>query len=498
MPWLHALWLALYALTVLGLSLYGLHRFLILYWYLRHARRPQPPPEPASPLPSVTVQLPLFNERFVVRRLLDAVAALDYPRDRLQIQVLDDSTDDTSDLVREKAAELREQGVWIDVVYRPDRTGYKAGALQHGLGTAQGEIVYILDADFLPAADTLRNIVPFFSDARTGMVQTRWGHLNRTDSALTRIQSLSLDGHFLLEQTARSRSGRFLHFNGAAGAWRKACIEDAGGWEHDTLTEDLDLSIRAQLRGWRFRFLPGVVAPAELPADMDAYKLQQHRWTKGAIQNARKQLRSVWRSPVPLRIKTEATVQLTCNFVYLFTAALCLLALPVPWISMQIPGGWIPSFLAFVCSTVSVVIFYLFSARSLYPRDWLRDALHVPLLLALSAGMTINNCNAILEALRGRQSPFVRTPKRGQNGPERRATLAYRAAPPPLVLLELAAAGVYTGLSAATLWEQNWGSLPLLALLATGFHLVAWPSLRGWWTPFQPALEPVETCELPS
>lgn len=487
MLWLHGLWLALYVLTVLGLSLYGFHRFLILYWYFRHARRPLVAPEPASPLPLVTVQLPIYNERYVVNRLLEAVAALDYPPGKLHIQVLDDSTDDTADLVRERAAELRARGLSIDVVYRTDRTGYKAGALQHGLRTARGEILYILDADFLPPADTLRRIVPFFSDPRVGMVQTRWGHLNRTDSVLTRVQSLSLDGHFLLEQTARSRSGRFLHFNGTAGAWRKSCIEDAGGWEHDTLTEDLDLSIRAQLRGWRFQFLPAVVTPAELPTDMDAYKLQQHRWTKGAIQNARKQLRSVWRSRVPLRIKTEATVQLTCNFVYLLTAALCLLALPVPWLSVQIPGGWIPGFLAFVCSTLSVVVFYLFSARSLYPRDWLRDALHVPLLLSLGAGMTINNCHAVLQALRGKHTPFLRTPKWGQNGPGKGTT--YRAAPPPLLLLELAAAVVYTALTAVTLWERNWSSLPLLALLATGFHLVAWPSLRGWCTPPQPAIE---------
>lgn len=489
MPWLHAIWLTLYLLTVFGLSLYGFHRFLILFWYWRHGRRPLPTPPSASPFPFVTVQLPLYNERFVVTRLLDAVANLDYPRDRLQIQVLDDSTDDTTELVREKVAELSQAGLNIEAIHRQDRSGYKAGALQNGLTTAKGEIIYILDADFLPEPKTLLEIIPFFTNPKVGMVQARWGHLNRTDSALTRIQSLFLDGHFLLEQTARSRSGRFLHFNGTAGAWRKSCIEDAGGWQHDTLTEDLDLSIRAQLKYWEFKFLPAVVTPAELPADMDAFKTQQHRWTKGAIQNAKKLLRNVWVSPVSFKVKAEATVQLTCNFVYLLMAILCVLSLPLPWLSVSVPGGWVPGVLAFICSTLSVIIFYLFSARTLYPRDWLRDAMHVPLMLALGVGMTINNCNAVLEALRGSHSPFVRTPKFGSGTPKSRKAskkvTSYRSVPPPTLLLELLGSLIFSTLAGYTVWQQNWGAVPVLALFAIGYHLVAWPSFLAWCKPLQ-------------
>ena len=278
------IWTLCYFVVLSGLSLYGLHRYVIVYLYLKHRNRHPEPQRTFAELPRITVQLPIFNEMYVVERLLASVAALDYPRDLLQVQVLDDSTDETTEIARKRVEGLQAGGLNIELIHRTDRVGFKAGALSHGLLTCTGEFILILDADFVPAKDMLLKTVHYFTDPKIGMIQTRWGHLNRTYSLLTRVQAMFLDGHLLLEQTARSRSGRFFNFNGTAGLWRRTCIEDAGGWQHDTLTEDLDLSYRAQLKGWRFIFLPNLVTPAELPVDMNGFKSQQHRWTKGSIQ----------------------------------------------------------------------------------------------------------------------------------------------------------------------------------------------------------------------
>src|SRR3954469_14421358 len=286
----YLIWTICYLSVLVGLSAYGIHRYFIIYLFLKNRKRAPVPVSRFEQLPKVTVQLPIFNEIYVVQRLLRSVSELDYPRDRLQIQVLDDSTDETRDITAKCTEELRSRGFNVDLIQRVDRTGFKAGALATGLDQAEGEFVCILDADFVPNPDLLMRTVHFFTDPKVGMIQTRWGHLNRGYSLLTRVQAMFLDGHLLLEQTARSRSGRFFNFNGTAGLWRRSCIEDAGGWQHDTLTEDLDLSYRAQLKGWRFIFLADQVTPAELPVDMNGFKSQQHRWTKGSIQTCKKLL----------------------------------------------------------------------------------------------------------------------------------------------------------------------------------------------------------------
>src|SRR5438045_645620 len=322
------IWTICYLSVLVGLSAYGVHRYFIIYLFLKNRKRAPVPAGQFEKLPVVTVQLPIFNEVYVVERLLRAVSKLDYPRDRLQIQVLDDSTDDTREITADCAAELRERGFDVELIHRVDRTGFKAGALERGLATARGEFVCILDADFVPPPHLLRKTVDFFTDPKVGMIQTRWGHLNRGYSLLTRMQAMFLDGHLLLEQTARSRSGRFFNFNGTAGLWRRSCIEEAGGWQHDTLCEDLDLSYRAQLAGWKFIFLPDVVTPAELPVDMNGFKSQQHRWTKGSIQTCKKLLPEIWRSKLPMPIKLEATGHLVSNFAYLLLACLVVLLHP--------------------------------------------------------------------------------------------------------------------------------------------------------------------------
>src|ERR1700694_1172258 len=290
----YVIWTACYLAVLIGLSAYGVHRYFIIYLFLKNRKRAAVPASQFRQLPKVTVQLPIFNEVYVVERLLRSVSELDYPRNLLQIQVLDDSTDDTREVTASCAEELRQPGFDVDLIHRVDRTGFKAGALAVGLEAAAGDFVCILDADFVPQPDLLKRTIHFFTDPKVGMIQTRWGHLNRGYSLLTRVQAMFLDGHLLLEQTARSRSGLFFNFNGTAGLWRKSCIKEAGGWQHDTLTEDLDLSYRAQLAGWKFVFLADIVTPAELPVDIDGFKSQQHRWTKGSIQTCKKVLPRIW------------------------------------------------------------------------------------------------------------------------------------------------------------------------------------------------------------
>src|SRR6266851_10160054 len=336
----YVIWTACYLAVLIGLSAYGVHRYFIIYLFLKNRKRAAVPAARFEQLPKVTMQLPIFNEVYVVERLLKSVSELDYPRDRLQIQVLDDSTDDTREITTSCAEELRQRGFNVERIHRVDRVGFKAGALATGLASSEGEFVCILDADFVPPPDLLRRTVHFFTDPKVGMIQTRWGHLNRCYSLLTRVQAMFLDGHLLLEQTARSRSGRFFNFNGTAGLWRRSCIEEAGGWQHDTLTEDLDLSYRAQLVGWKFIFLPDVVTPAELPVDMNGFKSQQHRWTKGSIQTCKKLLPRIWRSELPRHIKSEALFHLTNNSAYLLTVVLSLLLVPAIVIRQRLGVGW--------------------------------------------------------------------------------------------------------------------------------------------------------------
>ena len=318
--------------VVLGiLCLYGLHRYFMVYLYYRHRKKAAKVEKTWDTLPLVTVQLPVFNELYVTERLIDAACAMEYPREKLQIQVLDDSTDESIEVGRRKVEEWKAKGVDIEYVHRTDRTGYKAGALDNGLKSAKGEFIALFDADFVPNVDFLQKTIHYFTDPKVGCVQARWGHINKEYSILTRLQSIFLDGHFVMEHAARNRSGRFFNFSGTGGMWRTSAISDAGGWQHDTLTEDLDLSFRAQLKGWRFVFVQDVVTPAELPVDMNGFKSQQHRWVKGSMQTSKKLLKDVIKARIPFHVKTEGVVHLMGNTAYILTLFLALMLFPVTY-----------------------------------------------------------------------------------------------------------------------------------------------------------------------
>jgi cellulose synthase/poly-beta-1,6-N-acetylglucosamine synthase-like glycosyltransferase len=478
----YTIWTICYLTVLICLSAYGIHRYFIVYLFLKNRKNEPVPAKRFESLPVVTVQLPIFNEIYVVERLLRSVSELDYPKELLQIQVLDDSTDDTRQLTASCARQLQQEGFDVELIHRVDRTGFKAGALEAGLDSAKGEFVCILDADFVPQPDLLKQTIDFFTDPQVGMIQTRWGHLNRGYSLLTRVQAMFLDGHLLLEQTARSRSGRFFNFNGTAGLWRCSCIREAGGWQHDTLTEDLDLSYRAQLAGWKFVFLSHVVTPAELPVDMNGFKSQQHRWTKGSIQTCKKLLPTIWRSKLPFAIKLEATGHLLSNFAYLLLACLCVLLHPA---SGGPEPGWVRTFLIdipiFLAASVSVAVFYICAQRVLHPRTWMKEILLLPCLLALGVGLSINNARAVLEAVFNHQSDFTRTPKYGierKSQPWR--TCKYMPLKSLLPLVEMGFAIYFSYFVWFAIEHEQFLSVPFLLMFQGGFLYVALSSIRSW------------------
>src|SRR5215813_10552720 len=404
--------LASYFFVLIILAIYGWHRYYLVYLYLRNRGKEPLPGSRLSPQPVVTIQLPLFNEMYVADRLIAAVCAIQYPRELLEIQVLDDSTDETRGIAEAAVRRFAAEGIDIKYLHRTDRSGYKAGALEAGLKQARGEFVGIFDADFLPSSDFLVRLMPQFADPKVGMVQARWGHINQDYSLLTKIQSILLDGHFVLEHGGRYRSGRFFNFNGTAGVWRRVAIDDAGGWQHDTLTEDLDLSYRAQLRGWRFVFLSDLIAPAEVPVEMNAFKSQQHRWAKGSIQTCRKLLPRILRANVPLGVKAEAFFHLTANFNYPLMCVLSVLMAPSMVIRYNM--GWYEMLLIdvplFFAATFSFCNFYAVCQREIYP-DWRTRLKYVPFLMSVGIGLSINNARAVVEALFRKPSEFARTPK---------------------------------------------------------------------------------------
>ncbi len=469
--------------VVLGiLCLYGLHRYLMVYLYYRHARRAPRITRTFGDLPPVTIQLPIFNELYVARRLIDSTCEIDYPRDRLQIQVLDDSTDETREIAREKVREWRARGVDIEYIHREDRTGYKAGALDHGLKTGRGEFVAIFDADFVPNRDFLARTVHFFTDPEVGCVQARWGHINREYSILTRLQSIFLDGHFIMEHAARNRSGRFFNFSGTAGIWRRKAIDAAGGWQHDTLTEDLDLSFRAQLKGWKFVFLPDVVTPAELPVEMNGFKSQQHRWVKGSMQTTKKLLKDVVRARIPFHVKAEGVVHLTGNTAYLLTLFLALLIFPVTYFRprLEMRTSVILDLVVFGMATLSVCLFYLASQREVNgARGVARTILYTPMLLCMGIGMCLSNTRAVLEGLFTRGGEFVRTPKYDINrnrdtflGKKYRVTLRK-----VIPFVELAIGLGFAWVVYYSFRHQMYGAIPFQVLFLVGFLYVAFLSL---------------------
>lgn len=478
MEWYRIILIAAYLFILLLLAVYGFHRSHLVWLFFRHKKN-QPEPlkmYPADELPRVTVQCPLFNEMYVAERLIDAVAELDYPAECLEIQVLDDSTDETQGICRDKVDELKAKGVNIHYVHRDDRTGYKAGALENGLQKATGELVMVFDADFVPQPDMLHNMVHYFSDDSVGMVQARWGHVNRDYSSLTEVEAMMLDGHFVIEHTARYRSGRFFNFNGTAGMWRKTTISDAGGWQHDTLTEDMDLSYRAQLKGWNFIYLPDVVSPAELPVEMNSFKSQQFRWAKGSIQVARKLLPTILRSDVSRGIKWEAFFHLTNNFAYPLLLLLSLLLVPNLIVRTHhgIRDVLLIDLPLFFGTTLSVVTFYVVSQREIgTPQGVGRLLMRLPLMLAVGIGLCINQTRAVFEALLGRETEFVRTPKHGVSKSDESWTAKkYRAAKTLIPYFELLMAAYFVLAFVVALSGRHYVSLPFLGLFLVGYLYV--------------------------
>ncbi len=413
---LYYLTVGIYTLTLVYITLFCLMQLHLLWQYRKKKQVPRVVPSPPREWPMVTIQLPIYNELFVAERLIDNMAALDYPRDRLEIQVLDDSTDETVDIVARKVETYRRQGLQIHHIRRGTREGFKAGALDYGLGLARGEFIAIFDADFLPRPDFLKRTIPYFDDPRIGVVQTRWEHLNEDYSLITRLQALQLNVHFSVEQTGRRLGNFLLQFNGTAGVWRRRAIEDAGGWQPDTLTEDLDLSIRAQLRGWKIHYLEEVGAPAELPAEMNSFKSQQYRWMKGGAETAKKMLPRVWRSQLSLTQKLHATGHLLASTIFVFVFIAGVFSVPMLFAidALGIEPKWYTFFLTGWLSIIAV--YYVGNVQTEflkgpYLKRVLKFVLLFPLFLALSMGLSLHNTVAVLQGYLGKKTPFVRTPK---------------------------------------------------------------------------------------
>ena len=470
---------------VLGvLALYGMHRYFLVYNYYRYRDNTPPAAPELKQLPRVTVQLPIFNERYVIERLVDAVAKFDYPRELLEIQVLDDSTDDTRQIASDCVQRFQALGYNIAYLHRTNRVGYKAGALDEGLKVAHGEFIAIFDADFVPAPDFLRRTLPYFYDPKTAMVQTRWTYLNAHYSLLTEVEQILLDGHFVIEHGARSRRGSFFNFNGTAGVWRREAIGDAGGWEHDTLTEDTDLSYRAQLRGWKFLYLPEVACASELPTEMNAFKSQQARWAKGLIQTGKKILPRVLRSDQPRHVKAEAFFHLTSNISYPLMIVLSTMLLPAMIVRFyqgvfQMLVIDLPLFLASSCSISS---FYLVAQRTLHPKTWKRALLFLPFVMATGIGISVRNAVAVMEALWGKESEFARTPKHGiQGGAIKLAGKKYRNRSGWLPYIEIGLGLYFAATIVYAARNENYATIPFLLLFVWGYLYTGVMSLGQPW-----------------
>ena len=467
--------------AILGLlSIYGAYRYRLTYLFLRY-RKHTPKPKSrfeANRLPRVTVQLPLFNEMYVAERIIDAVVKFEYPRELLEIQVLDDSTDDTVTIASAVVKKYFDRGFDISYHHRENREGFKAGALEAGLKKSSGELVLIFDADFVPRPDCIRRMVDYFTDQRVGMVQMRWSHINADYSLLTKVQSIMLDGHFVIEQTARNRCGGFFNFNGTAGMWRRETIEWSGGWQHDTLAEDTDLSYRAQLMGWHFVYLMDDDVPAELPVEMNAFKSQQRRWAKGVVQVGMKLMKRMWHDPrLPLRVKLEQFFRLTGNLAAPLVIVLALINLPI--LIVRYNQGLFHLFALDVpiltFSTLSVVVFYVVTQRHLHPQTWKSTLKYMPFVMSMGIALTFSNARAVLEALIGIKSPFVRTPKYRieETGDTTWTKKSYVPRRVSLPWLELCFAVYFL----FTIWyaivSQTFGTIPFLLIYLCGYAYAA-------------------------
>ena len=460
----------LYIASALGLAMYGFNSFVLLGLYFIHRNRKTPAPPPPSDWPSVTVQLPIYNEQHVIKRLINAAVALQYPADRLTIQVLDDSTDATSHIAQKCIAGHQERGIAIQHVQRATRTGYKAGALAHGMSLADSELIAIFDADFIPSPDFLQKTVPYFADENTGMVQARWSHINADYDTLTRAQAIALDSHFIIEQTARQRSGLFMNFSGTAGIWRKSCIEDSGGWQMDTLSEDIDLSYRAQMRGWKLQYLPDVVAPAEIPLQVAAFKRQQSRWATGTVQVLLKLWRPILTTPLTIWQRIEAVLHLSGYLIHPLLMILLLSSVPLMLSGNLSNLPLTPLGIAAMGPPLMAVVTQI----RLY-RNWLQRLTFFPFLLLIGAGITVSNSLAVWRAIVSRKPQvFQRTPKfhlHTDSGIRQWAVSAYALPFERIILLELGLS-LYAFTAAGLALSRSPGLVPFMLLYALGFGYV--------------------------
>jgi cellulose synthase/poly-beta-1,6-N-acetylglucosamine synthase-like glycosyltransferase len=473
------LFIITYFFVLITVFIYASHRYYMLYLYYKYQRNKPVPGGKFPTLPRVTIQLPIYNEVYVVKRLIASSCSIDYPKDFLDIQVLDDSTDDTTETAKESVEYFKRQGFDIHYLHRTDRTGFKAGALAEGLKVAKGEYIAIFDADFVPKKDVLKKTIHYFSDSSVGMVQTRWSFLNRKYSLLTKIQAILLDGHFVIENTARNWSGRIFNFNGTAGIWRREAIETAGGWEHDTLTEDLDLSYRAQLKKWKFVFLKDETSPSEIPVDINAFKTQQHRWAKGSIQTAKKNLLKVLKSDLPVKVKIEAFFHLTQNMAYLLMLLLSMMMYPSMVARINI--GWFHMIVTDVpfllVATVGISFFYVCSQKEAY-KDWKSRIIYLQMLMSLGIGLSVNNSKAVLEALFNRETEFKRTPKLNIEGKNDRWTnKKYIGEKNLLPIIELLLGIYFTFNIYFAYINEIYVSIPFLMIFQVGFLYISFLSL---------------------
>lgn len=481
----------IYSLILIYILLYNLIQLELLVTYRKHKNQTlkavcQKSPSILREHPAVTIQLPMFNEKYVAERLIDNICALEYPKEKLEIQILDDSTDETIEISRRKVREYQQEGFNIKLVQRTDRIGYKAGALQHGLQSAKGEFIVIFDADFLPLPDFLYQTIPYFQDQNVGVVQTRWEHINQDHSLITEVQAFQLNVHFTIEQTARCHGNYMLQFNGTAGIWRKSTILDAGGWQADTLTEDLDLSYRAQLKGWKILYREDIGSPAELPAEISSYKSQQFRWMKGGAETARKLIPVIWKSDLTFWKKIHASAHLTASTIFLLVFSMAVLSVPMIWAISGL-GINMMYYLVFVIGIIAIA-FSFFQAnvgnpynnsRISFTRKVWKFTLLFPVFMALSMGLSLHNSLAVIQGYRGKKSPFIRTPKFDISNSKKDQSKYLSAR-----------------IDSGTLWEgffclyfifgiivgvlmQNYSMLILHIFLAAGFGIIFFYSMRS-------------------